>query len=660
MSCIIGDSKHGQPACLRSVGCVCIARLIRHRTGRFKPLPVLLLIVAVVMQSSAGADRRLAPGYAELGYALPTPGSYALPVLGVASDGVVLDSEGRASTLHELFDHKFVLLGFIYSRCSDVNGCPLTSYVFYKLKSMMQTRPELAANLKLISLSFDPAFDTPAVMKLYAQNFKYAGGSGEWEFLTTENQAALKPILDAYGQDIKLAADSPDISNTDENISHILRVYLIDPERNIRNIYSVAFLHPDLVVRDFETLVGEPAYRLERADMSSQSDSAIEAAFTEPPLGLPVLPEAALLSMTPASIALGRKLFFDRRLSLNDTFSCGMCHIPEQGFTSNELETAIGIEGRTVRRNSPSLFNVAYMQRLFHDAREDTLEQQIWGPLLNRNEMGNPSIGTVLRKLRSLPDYSGQFEKAFPDRGLDITTLGQALASYERTLVSGNSVFDRWYFRDGRDAPVMEMSPEAKYGFELFTGKARCSSCHLLGEDSALFTDQQLHNTGVGYAASMGRKALDVRPGSNTFEEKPGKMRVQLAPGVFVNVEQHIIDSVGEEPPADVGLYEITQNPVDRWKYLTPGLRNVALTAPYMHDGSLQTLGEVVRFYNQGGVPNEELDPRISPLSLTQAERAALVAFLKSLTGDNVPHLVEQARAAPPGDTMLSHGAVSP
>jgi len=695
-----------------------------------------VVICALGYAGAFAAAPSLAPGYGTLGYELPEAGSYHLPELGDAPDGTVLDTAGNALSLHQVFGNQYVLLGFIYSRCSDVNGCPLTSYVFYKLKSLMQKQPELARNLKLVSLSFDPDYDTPAIMRLYADNFRYAGNQGEWTFLTTRGKASLQPILDAYGQDIRPDSQSGEA----ENFSHILRVYLIDPQKKIRNIYSVAFLHADVVLHDLATLQQEALTQQQEAPTAADpvasggvlggvSDIApvgasvgasvaasagvsvgvsIESAapgirptapvnefgpVAEPPLGLPDLSDSDRASLSPERIRLGRKLFFDRRLSLNNTFSCAMCHIPEQGFTSNELKTAVGIEGRTVRRNSPGLYNVGYLTRLFHDGREDSLEQQIWGPLLNRNEMGNPSVGVVLNKIRRLPDYDGWFETAFPGHGLTMITLGQALASYERTLVSGNSPFDRWYYGDAvsRAAPNVGdesvsdkttadkkdanghlahepgMSESAKRGFALFTGKAGCSGCHLIGEEWSLFTDNQLHNTGIGYARSMGLQkhaaggfaatqgigSADTR--GIDAEKKGATTRVQLAPGVFVQVPQSTIDSVGESPPVDLGFYEITQQPEDRWKYRTPGLRNVALTAPYMHDGSLDSLAEVVHFYTLGGVPNDELDPRIHPLALSPEEESDLVDFLRALTGDNVAQLVQQARAAPPGDIGLQH-----
>jgi cytochrome c peroxidase len=207
-----------------------------------------------------------------------------------------------------------------------------------------------------------------------------------------------------------------------------------------------------------------------------------------------------------------------------------------------------------------------------------------------------------------------------------------AIASYERTLNSANSAFDRWYY--GKDKRALD--EKAQRGFELFNGKANCSGCHTITPNHALFTDHSNHNTGVGYAEAMGK----------TGE----KQRVQVAPGVYVDVATTLIDSVAETKPNDLGRYEVTQNPQDRWKYKTPSLRNISLTAPYMHNGSLETLQQVVEFYNRGGIANENLDPLIKPLNLTAQEMDELTAFLKSLTGDNVKELVSDAFAAPIGD----------
>jgi cytochrome c peroxidase len=360
------------------------------------------------------------------------------------------------------------------------------------------------------------------------------------------------------------------------------------------------------------------------------------ARAASPPLGLPGVPGPDDNPPTAARIHLGRKLFFDRRLSHNNTMSCAMCHVPEQGFTVNEMAQAVGVAGRSLRRNAPTLLNIGYMQTLFHDGRETSLETQVISPLLARDEMANPSMGYVVAKITRLDDYAGLFEQAF-QRPPSVETIGQALASYQRTLLAANSPFDRWYYGKRPEA----LSAAAQKGFHLFMGKARCGVCHTITEQYALFTDQAFHNTGLGWHNSMERAAVP--------------RRVQLAPGVFTEVAPEVIASVGEPRPADLGRYEVTLAPEDRWQYRTPTLRNVAITAPYMHDGSLSTLTEVVQFYNRGGMPHALLDPVIQPLHLTDAEVAALVAFLDHLTGDNIDVLIADARSITVGNVYLTH-----
>ena len=626
-------------------------------------LLALLLLVGGTPHFAQAADEPLAPGYGGLPYALPDPGTYPLPPIFSAADGAVLGSNGESLRLHDLFGEHFVLLSFMYSSCSDVNGCPLTAYVFYQLKRAMAQDPALAKNLRLVSLSFDPVHDTPEVMQLYANNFRDQG-SGQWRFATTRSEQQLAPILKAYGQDVQrqLAVGSSAVAT---DFFHVLRVFLIDPRRQVRNIYSVSFLHTDLILSDLETLLLEERYQAkpehkpsatepseligpgDRRDGYEQRDYQTRSLALQnrtgrqadlltfakdPPLGLPDLARPQTMALSGAAIALGRKLFFDRRLSLNGTISCAMCHIPEQGFASNELATAIGIEGRSVRRNTPTLYNVGFATRLFHDGREDQLAQQVWAPLLAKNEMGNPSIGHVINTITSLPDYRGLFERAFDGEAPGMQNIGEALAAYQLTLNAADSPFDRWFF-GGEQAAV---SAQVRQGFELFTGKAACSSCHVIEDKHALFSDYLMHNTGVGYASSMG-------DGQQT-------QKVQLAPGVFVEIDKQLIATVAEPTLSDVGLYEITENPADRWKFRTPTLRNVALSAPYMHDGSLATLRDVLEFYNRGGIKNELLDPLLQPLGLNEGEIAALLAFLQALTGGNVPELVSDAIAAPIGD----------
>ena len=350
-------------------------------------------------------------------------------------------------------------------------------------------------------------------------------------------------------------------------------------------------------------------------------------------LGLPSFSAYQQEVPDASAISLGRKLFFDRRLSRNKTMSCAMCHIPEQGFTSNELKRPIGVEGRNLKRNAPTLLNVIFNRRLFWDARESNLAQQVWSPLLAKNEMNNPSVGHVLEQLHSDEEYLGMFMNTFGEKA-NMMNVGQALAQYQQSLIGASSRFDQWYF--GRDKNALNELEQQ--GFTVFMGKGACQSCHSVGDNYALFTDQHLHNTGVGYEDSM--------------RKTPKSIAIQLAPGMSAEVDKELINSVGEKKENDLGLYEVTLKPPDRWKYRTPSLRNVALTAPYMHNGEFSSLDEVIEFYNVGGTPNALRSPLIRPLNFTTDEQVALREFLKSLTSSNVAELVLDGFAAPVGDVL--------
>ena len=357
------------------------------------------------------------------------------------------------------------------------------------------------------------------------------------------------------------------------------------------------------------------------------------ARLQSPPLGLPIVPVPDNNPVTIAKIALGRKLFFDRRLSLNGTMSCGMCHIPEQGFTNNELSTPIGVHGQSLRRNAPTILNSAYAPHLFQDGREVSLERQAVLPFLAHDEMGIPNSNWLVAHVAGLADYNGLFERAFSG-GPSMKRIGEAIASWERTLLAAGSQFDRWRYGGELDA----LTSEQKRGFALFIGKGRCAQCHLIGEKYALFTDHEFHNTGIGYRHDVVER------------ETPRSVFVEIEPQVFVLLERDVIEKVGRVRPADLGRFEVTHVPQDRWRFRTPTLRNVALTAPYMHDGSLPTLESVVRFYNHGGVSHEGLDPLIVPLELDDYEIKSITAFLGGLTADNLPALEADARTAAIGN----------
>lgn len=302
-------------------------------------------------------------------------------------------------------------------------------------------------------------------------------------------------------------------------------------------------------------------------------------------MGLPAVPIPADNPPTADSIALGRKLFFDVRLSGDDTVSCATCHNPQLSFTDG-LAGSRGIGKKIGRRNAPTVLNSAYYSALFWDGRATSLENQAGFPIANPDEMGQ-SHELSIKKFEKIPEYKKEFELVYGPGRLSIEKIENALASYERTLVSADSPFDKYMY--GHDDSAM--SAEAKAGMKIFVDKKKgnCSTCHVIGETYALFTDEKYHNLGAG------------------------------------------INAKGEL--TDLGRYDQTKVEADKGAFRTPDLRNVAKTGPYMHDGSLKTLKDVVDFYDGGGTANPQRDPEIKELKLTSKERAELVAFLESLTG---------------------------
>jgi cytochrome c peroxidase len=305
-----------------------------------------------------------------------------------------------------------------------------------------------------------------------------------------------------------------------------------------------------------------------------------------------------------------------------------MCHIPEQGFTQNELATPVGHQGKGVRRNVPSLYNVVFVQQLFLDGRESSLVEQIWSPLLAHNEMANRDRQSVIAKIATIETYAQQFEGLYSG-GLSEHSLGLALAAYQRALLSGDSDFDRWYFEDGA-LSIDHYSAEAASGFALFQEKG-CIDCHQMGDNVSLFSDGGFYNTGIGYLRQQRGVELD---------------KVQLAPGVYVVP----LVSAETETFIDDGRAEVTGQSEDRWQYRTPSLRNVAMTFPYMHDGSLPTLESVVAYYAGNGSEDPLQDVRISDMTITVDEQQALVAFLRTLTSNQVDALVSDARSVEIGE----------
>lgn len=339
----------------------------------------------------------------------------------------------------------------------------------------------------------------------------------------------------------------------------------------------------------------------------------LAAACAAGSLGLPPLPGPAPAS---ALADLGRQLFFDRHLSVNGTLSCAMCHVPEQGFTVNELRTSVGMEGISLRRNAPTLLNVAFVRKLFVDGRAASLEAQALQPIVHPDEMANPDLASVMRRIASMAEYRKPFLRAFRSATPTPARVSAALAAFERTLIAGDSPFDRWRYAGQADA----IGERARRGYARFMAQG-CAQCHSIGASTALFSDGQFHNTGV-QARSDAR-----RDGAASFT---------LTPGLQAHLDADALRRIGVPDLPDEGRYEVTQREADRRAFRTPSLRNVALTAPYMHDGSVTTLHDVIDFYAQGGSPDDpRQDPRIRPFALSADERACLVEFLESLTSES-------------------------
>ena len=302
----------------------------------------------------------------------------------------------------------------------------------------------------------------------------------------------------------------------------------------------------------------------------------------KPPRGLVAVPVPKDNPQTAEKVALGKQLYFDKRLSGDNTVSCASCHDPKKGW-SNGDKTAEGFGGQRGGRSAPTVINAAYQAFQFWDGRAKSLEQQALGPIANPIEMNLP-IEKAVEKIGSIKGYQEQFQKVFGEP-VTAENLAKAIAAFERTVLSGDAPFDRVQAGD-----ESALSIQAWEGMQLFFGKANCSSCHA----GPNFTDNGFHNIGVSFDA-----------------EKP-----------------------------DLGRFEISKLAGDKGSFKTPTLREIAKTAPYMHDGSLATLEEVVEYYDKGGTPNEFLDEELFPLKLSADQKAALVAFLKEgLSSKKYPDL---------------------
>ncbi len=283
--------------------------------------------------------------------------------------------------------------------------------------------------------------------------------------------------------------------------------------------------------------------------------------------------------LTAEKVELGRTLFFDKRLSQDNTIACASCHLATNAFTDGK-PVSTGIRGQKGGRSAPVSFNRVFSSAQFWDGRAATLEAQSIGPFTNPIEHGFANYDVMLAKMNKIPGYRKLFKEVFGDENIKIENVGKAIASFQRTVLSGNSPADK--FDQGQQAGAI--SESAQKGLTLFRDKARCTKCH----SGFNFTDEKFHNLGIGW----------------------------------------------DDNKVDLGRYMVTSNAEELGAFKTPTLREIARSAPYMHDGRFKTLEEVVNFYNKGGVKNPHQDPLVLPLELTDQEKSDLVAFLRTLNGE--------------------------
>ncbi len=314
-------------------------------------------------------------------------------------------------------------------------------------------------------------------------------------------------------------------------------------------------------------------------------------------------------ALTPERVALGRKLYFDKRLSADGTVSCATCHDVTRGFT-DRLPGSMGIGRQVGKRNAPTVLNTALLQTMFWDGRSPSLDHQARQPILNPIEMGMSSEAEALKAIAGDAEYQEAFQKAY-GRKMNYEDLGRAIGAFERTLVFLDSPFRRFLAGD-----ASALSAEAQAGWELFNGKARCAACHPMNPSNPLGSDNRFHNIGVSAKRQnfegLAQKAL-------TALEKDAS-------------EQNLDELAIGTDLSELGRFMVTRNRADIGAFRTPLILNIGITAPYMHDGSLATLWDVIDHYNKGGEDNPFLDGGIEPLALSEEEIDQLVVFLFTLT----------------------------
>ena len=315
--------------------------------------------------------------------------------------------------------------------------------------------------------------------------------------------------------------------------------------------------------------------------------------------------------LTADRVKLGHKLYFEKRLSADGTVSCATCHDVTRGFT-DQLATSEGIEDQIGRRNAPTTLNVALLQTVFLDGRSPTLEHQARLPIINPIEMGMPDGAAAVDAIADDAEYQAAFRKAY-GRPVNYEDIGRAIAAFERTLIFVDSPFRR--FLAGDETAISE---QAKQGWALFNEEGRCVTCHPINTSNPLGTDNRFHNVGVS-ARHQDFEAL-AKQALQALQEDPS--------------EEKLDELALSTDMSELGRFMVTKNRSDIGAFRTSLLLNIAITPPYMHDGSIKTLWDVMDHYNKGGEPNLFLDGGIEPLALTEAEIDQIVAFLFTLTDE--------------------------
>ncbi len=353
--------------------------------------------------------------------------------------------------------------------------------------------------------------------------------------------------------------------------------------------------------------------------------------YENPLLGLPPVPIPEDNPQTPAKIALGDKLYNETRFSTDGEVGCFTCHMPEKAFTDSPLKVSEGIEKKTGTRNAPTVVNSAYFTTQFWDGRSPDLEDQALHPFINPVEHGLADHEPILEIVRTDPEYAKAFEEVFGTTGEAITMreVTLAIASFERTVLSGNSPFDRWFYAGESDA----VTDQQKRGYDVFVNQGRCVSCHVIEQTQALFTDNRFHNLGVGI--------------NNIQNEVPELVTTFLE--ADMTLSEVDVEVLTDSRTSELGRFAITRDFDDIGSFKTPTLRNIALTAPYMHDGSVETLEDVMVHYMNGGVTdagdpiNDFLSGGIRPLNIEVEQIEDLVAFMEALTSPEIEAQIEIA-----------------